>query len=99
SDLDFTDYPNLIPKGEKIPTIAVPTILTTYNWRADSDRYRRGARFFGDLFSRGDKIQAPRFNPQLKDVKESSEEPGLERFRAAQEWIDRSSVAKRIEPQ
>ena len=99
SDLDFTDYPNLIPKGEKIPTIAVPTILTTYNWRADSDRYRRVARFVDDLFSRVDKLQAPGFNPQWKDVNLSAKVPGLERFRAAQEWIDRSSVAKRIEPQ
>src|SRR6202040_919379 len=45
SFFDFTDYPNLVAKGEKIPTIAVPTILTAYNWRAVSDRYRRVARF------------------------------------------------------
>ncbi|MBV8746025.1 MAG: C4-dicarboxylate ABC transporter substrate-binding protein, partial [Xanthobacteraceae bacterium] len=37
SNLESTDYPNLMGKGERIPTIAVPTILTAYNWRADSD--------------------------------------------------------------
>ena len=63
---DFTDYPNLVAKGERIPTIAVPTILTAYNWRADSDRYRRVARFVDDLFSRVDKLQAPGFDAQME---------------------------------
>src|SRR6202795_4332830 len=99
SFFDFTDYPNLVAKGEKIPTIAVPTILTAYNWRAGSDRYRRVARFVDDLFSRVDKLQSPGFDAKWKDVNLSAKVPGLERFRAAQEWIDRSSVAKRSESQ
>ena len=98
SYFDFTDYPDLVAKGEKIPTIAVPTILTAYNWRADSDRYRRVARFVDDLFSRVNKLQAPGFDAKWKDVNLSAKVPGLERFRAAQEWLDRSSVAKRSEP-
>ena len=99
SYLDFTDYPNLVAKGERISTIAVPTVLTSYNWRADSDPYRRVARFVNDLFSRVDKLQAPGFDAKWKDVNLSAKVPGLERFRAAQEWIDRSIVAKRNEPQ
>src|SRR6516162_6701244 len=99
SYLDSTDYPNLVAKGERIPTIAVPTILTAYNWRAGSDRYRRVARFVDDLFSRVDKLQTPGFETKWKDVNLRAKVPGLERFRAAQEWIDRSSVAKRSEPQ
>src|SRR5215469_14281913 len=99
SYLDFTDYPNLVAKGERISTIAVPTVLTAYNWRADSDPYRRVARFVNDLFSRVDKLQAPGFDAKWKDVNLSAKVPGLERFRAAQEWIDRSIVAKQSEPQ
>jgi TRAP-type uncharacterized transport system substrate-binding protein len=98
SYFDFTDYPDLVAKGERIPTIAVPTVLTAYNWRADSDRYRRVARFVDDLFSRVNKLQAPGFDAKWKDVNLSAKVPGLERFRAAQEWLDRSSVAKRNEP-
>src|SRR5712672_2870722 len=52
SYLDPTDYPNLIPKGEQIATIAVPTILASFNWRPGSPRYRRVARFVDELFSR-----------------------------------------------
>jgi TRAP-type uncharacterized transport system substrate-binding protein len=98
SSLDSTDYPTLVAKGERIATIAVPTILTAYNWRPGSDRYRRVARFVDDLFSRVDKLQAPGFDAKWKDVNLSAKIPGLERFRAAQEWIDRSSTAKRNEP-
>ncbi len=98
SYLDSTDYPNLVGKGERIATIAVPTILTAYNWRPGSDRYRRVARFVDDLFSRVDKLQAPGFDAKWKDLNLSAKIPGLERFRAAQEWIDRSNTAKRNEP-
>jgi TRAP-type uncharacterized transport system substrate-binding protein len=98
SYLDSTDYPNLVGKGERIATIAVPTILTAYNWRPGSDRYRRVARFVDDLFSRVDKLQAPGFDAKWKDLNLSAKIPGLERFQAAQEWIDRSNTAKRNEP-
>src|ERR1700726_1868289 len=97
SYLDSTDYPNLIGKGERISTIAVPTILTSYNWRPGSDRYRRVARFVDDLFNRVDKLQAPGFDAKWKDVNLSAKVPGLERFQAAQEWIDRSNTAQRNE--
>ncbi|MDB5607449.1 MAG: C4-dicarboxylate transporter substrate-binding protein [Bradyrhizobium sp.] len=99
SYLDSTDYPNLIAKGERIATIAVPTILAAYNWRPGSDRYRRIARFVDDLFSRVDKLQAPGFDAKWKDVNLSAKVPGLERFQAAQDWLDRSNTAKRSEPQ
>jgi TRAP-type uncharacterized transport system substrate-binding protein len=98
SYLDASDYPNLVPKGERIATIAVPTILAAYNWRPGSDRYRRIARFTDDLFSRVDKLQAPGFDPKWKDVNLSANVPGLPRFRAAQEWLDRSKTSTQNEP-
>jgi TRAP-type uncharacterized transport system substrate-binding protein len=94
SYLESTDYPNLVAKGERIATIAVPTILAAYNWRPGSDRYRRIARFVDDLFGRVDKLQAPGFDPKWKDVNLSAKVPGLARFPAAQQWLDRSSGVK-----
>jgi TRAP-type uncharacterized transport system substrate-binding protein len=98
SSFDFKDYPNIIAKEERIATIAVPTILTAYNWRPGSDRYRRVARFVDDLFSRVNKLQEPGFDTKWKEINLSTKVPGLERFRAAQEWLNRSSVATRSEP-
>jgi TRAP-type uncharacterized transport system substrate-binding protein len=94
SYLDPADYPNLVAKGERVATIAVPTILAAYNWRPGSPRYRRVARFVDELFSRSDKLQSPGFDAKWKDVNLTARAPGLERFQAAQEWLDRASSAK-----
>jgi TRAP-type uncharacterized transport system substrate-binding protein len=92
--LESADYPNLIAKGERIPTISVATILASFNWRPNSARYRRVARFVDELFGRIDKLQSPGFDPKWKDVNIANRVPGLERFPAAQEWLDRSAAIK-----
>lgn len=91
SYLDAADYPNLIAKDQRIATIAVPTILASYKWRADSPRYRRVARFVELLFGRIDKLRSAGFDPKWKDMNLSTQVPGLERIQAAQEWLDRSA--------
>src|SRR6195256_3923374 len=94
SYLEPADYPNLVAKGERIATIAVPTILASFNWRPSSPRYHRVARFVDQLFSRVDKLQAPGFDPKWKDVNLPTRVPGLERFQPAQEWLDRANPTK-----
>ena len=94
SYLEPADYPNLVAKGERIATIAVPTILASYNWRPGSPRYRRVARFVDELFSRSNKLQSPGFDAKWKDVNLTTQAPGLERFKAAQEWLDRAGTTK-----
>jgi TRAP-type uncharacterized transport system substrate-binding protein len=94
SYLDSTDYPNLVAKGERIATIAVPTVLASFNWRPGSPRYRRVARFVDELFGRIDKLQSPGFDAKWKNVDLAARVPGLERFQAAQEWLDRSKSTK-----
>jgi hypothetical protein len=37
--LDAADYPNLIKQDERIPTIAVPTVLVAFNWLVNSNRF------------------------------------------------------------
>ena len=99
SYLEPEDYPNLIAKGERIATIAVPTVLASFNWRPESPRYRRVARFVDELFSRIDKLQSPGFDPKWKSVDLKTRVPGLERFQAAQEWLDRASPVKQTSQQ
>src|SRR5712692_8790523 len=97
SFLDSTDYPNLVAKSERVATIAVPTILAAYNWVPGSDRYRRVARFVDELYGGVDKLKTPGFDPKWKDVNLSTKVPGLERFQAAREWLDRSNSANQGE--
>ncbi|WP_024508308.1 TAXI family TRAP transporter solute-binding subunit [Bradyrhizobium sp. ARR65] len=94
SYLEATDYPGLIAKGERIATISVPTILAAFNWRPDSPRYRRVARFVDELFGHFDRLRSPGFDAKWKDVNLSERAPGLERFRAAQEWLNRYATTK-----
>jgi TRAP-type uncharacterized transport system substrate-binding protein len=89
STIDATDYPNLMEKGSRIATLAVPTILAAYNWPQQSDRYRRVARLVDSLFSRLDRLQAAGFDPKWKDVNLRANVPSLARFQPAQEWLDR----------
>jgi TRAP-type uncharacterized transport system substrate-binding protein len=92
STLDAKDYPNLVQAGADVETIAVPTILTAYNWPTTSDRYRRVARFTEYLFSRIERLHAPGFDSKWKDVNLNAKVPGLERFRAAQDWLNANTA-------
>jgi len=88
-----------VPKTERIATIAVPTVLVSYNWPQNSDRYRRVARLVENLFSRIGRLQSPGFDPKWKDVNLRASVPGLERFRAAREWLDRSQAVTAVPSQ
>ena len=98
TSINSTDYPNLIANGERVETIAVPTILVAYNWRNNTDRYRRIARFVDNLFNRIDKLQAPGFDAKWKDINLNAKVPGLERFRAAQEWLNVNTAKVGMRP-
>lgn len=87
--LETSEYPNLIKPGEHVSTIAVPTVLVAFNWPTQSNRYQRVARFVDYLFSRIDRLQAPGFDPKWKSINLAATVPGLARFSAAQEWLDR----------
>jgi TRAP-type uncharacterized transport system substrate-binding protein len=94
SVLEAGDYPNLIKEGERVPTIAVPTVLVAFNWPAQSDRYERVNRFVDYLFSRIDRLQAPGFDPKWKSINLAATVPGLARCPAVQAWLDRQAHAK-----
>ena len=76
-------------------TIAVPTALVAFNWPAKTNRYQRVARFVDLLFTRMDKLQAPGFDPKWRSINLAATVPGLDRFLAAQEWLDRQARAPR----
>jgi TRAP-type uncharacterized transport system substrate-binding protein len=91
--LEAAEYPGLIKQGERVETIAVPTALVSFNWPAQTNRYQRVARFVDMLFSRIDKLQAPGFDPKWKAINLGATVPGLDRFTAAQQWLDRQAHA------
>lgn len=94
--LESAEYPGLIKQGERVSTIAVPTALVAFNWPTGTNRYARVARFVDSLFSRIDRLQSPGFDPKWKSINLAATVPGLERFPAAQEWLDRQARLARV---
>jgi TRAP-type uncharacterized transport system substrate-binding protein len=87
--LESAEYPALIKPGERIQTIAVPTVLIAFNWPVRSNRYQRVARFTQYLFNRIDKLQGAGFDAKWKSVNLAATVPGVaKRLTAAQEWLD-----------
>jgi TRAP-type uncharacterized transport system substrate-binding protein len=89
--LQAADYPGLIAQGEHIETISVPTVLTAYNWPRGADHYQRVARFTDRLFGGIGKLQAGAFDSKWKTINLDAKVPGLNRFPAAQDWLDKQT--------
>jgi TRAP-type uncharacterized transport system substrate-binding protein len=83
------DYPNLIPQGATVETVAVPTSLVAYNWPHNHDRYRRIAKFVDAFFGKFEQFhKAPR-HVRWKAVNLTAELKGWTRLKAAQDWLDK----------
>jgi TRAP-type uncharacterized transport system substrate-binding protein len=90
---EFTgqDYPNLVGAGERVDTIAVPSVLAVYNWQKGSDRYRKVEHFIEALFTKWDKFQKPPFHPGWREINLAATVPGWTRFSVAEEMLQRVS--------
>jgi TRAP-type uncharacterized transport system substrate-binding protein len=88
---EFTgeDYPNLVQPGERIDTIAVPSLLAVPNAPKNTDRYRRLERFVQYMFNRWDKLALPQFHPRWRDVNLAATVPGWTRFAASDDMLHR----------
>jgi TRAP-type uncharacterized transport system substrate-binding protein len=88
SELTHDHYPDLIPKGARVPTLAGSIVLAVYNWPEGSDRYEKTAHFVRKFFDNFDKFHDPARHPKWRDVNLAATVPGWTRFKAAQEWLD-----------
>jgi uncharacterized protein len=88
-ELEAKDYPSLIPEGVKIDTIAVPAVLSVFNWPRGSDRYRRIERFAERLFGQWDQFLAPSRHPKWRDVNLSATVLGWTRHAIAEQMLGR----------
>jgi TRAP-type uncharacterized transport system substrate-binding protein len=88
---EFThaDYPDLVPEGGRIDTIAVPSVLAVYNWPKNSERYRRVERFVQRLFANWDKLRVPPFHPKWKEINLAASVEGWNRFPVAEQELQR----------
>jgi len=85
--LTSADYPNLIPPGEIVETIATPSVLIAYNWPKGSDRYRRVDKFVKAFFTKFDEFKKPPRHPSWRDANLAATIPGWKRFEGAEEML------------
>jgi TRAP-type uncharacterized transport system substrate-binding protein len=88
-EFEAKDYPSLIAEGEKIETIAVPAVLSVFNWPRGSDRYRRIERFTERLFANWDQFLVPPRHQKWRDVNLSATVPGWTRHTIAEQMLER----------
>jgi TRAP-type uncharacterized transport system substrate-binding protein len=88
-EFDAKDYPSLIAEGEKIETVAVPAVLSVFNWPRGSDRYRRIERFTERLFANWDKFLVTPRHPKWREVNLGATVPGWTRHIIAEQMLAR----------
>jgi TRAP-type uncharacterized transport system substrate-binding protein len=88
SEFTSDEYPNLIPPGEKVDTVAAGILLASFNWPEKTDRYQRVAKFVDALFSKIGEFSKPPRHPKWKEASITAAVPGWQRFKAAQDWLD-----------
>jgi uncharacterized protein len=99
AELTNADYPNLVAPGERVDTIAVPSVLAVYNWPKTTDRYRRVERFVQGLFANFDKLQNPPYHAKWKDVNLAASIPGWTRFSVAETELQQYKRSRGIAEQ
>src|SRR6267378_1353239 len=87
ADLTHDLYPNLIPEGTTIPTIANRALLVAYMWPENSPRYKRIAKFVDAFFSKIDQFNNSSRHPKWREVNLSAEMPGWVRYKPAADWL------------
>ncbi len=87
STLEHDDYPDMIPAGKTVDTVASSAVLISYNWPKNSDHYRRVDKFVNAFFPRLAEFQKPPRHEKWKETVLSASIPGWKRFDSAEEWL------------
>jgi hypothetical protein len=90
TSLTHEDYPDLIPDGQTVETVASGTIMIAYNWPKNSDHYRRIDKFVKTFFPRLEEFRKPPRHEKWNDTVLSTVLPGWKRFEGADEWLKQS---------
>jgi TRAP transporter TAXI family solute receptor len=91
--LTHDDYPDLIPAGGRVDTVAVCAVLVSFNWNGDSPRYKKIGRFVDRFFTNFDQFLKPPHHPKWREVNYAATLEGWHRSPLSQAYIDRVKTA------
>lgn len=87
AELTHEEYPNLIPEGASVPTVANRALLVAYAWPEGSVRYKKIAKFVNTFFDKIDEFHSGARHPKWKEINLAADIPGWVRFKPAAEWL------------
>src|SRR5262252_158771 len=88
TELTHDDYPDMIPTGQAVETIADGAILIAYNWPKNTDRYRRVETFINTFFPRIAEFAQPPHHVKWREVNLGATLDGWTRLESAQAWLN-----------
>jgi TRAP-type uncharacterized transport system substrate-binding protein len=97
--LNADDYPNLVPPGQSVDTIAVGLLLAVARLSPDTERYRNVSNFVDIFFTQFRTLLEPGHHPKWHEINLAAEAPGWIRFPPAQAWLDRNGAVAKVSPQ
>lgn len=87
AEITHDHYPNLVPEGTTVPTVANRALLVAYAWPEGSTRYKKLTKFVQEFFGKIDQFHSGARHPKWKEISLSAEIPGWTRFKPAEEWL------------
>jgi hypothetical protein len=81
-------YPDLVPPGKPVTTVAGSLLLVIYSWPQGSKPYKRVSRFVNMFFNKINEFQRTGHHPKWKEINLAYKVPGWTRFKPAQDWLD-----------
>src|SRR5262252_5488710 len=88
TELTHDDYPDMIPVGQAVETIADGAILIAYNWPKNTDRYRRVETFINTFFPRIAEFGKPPHHVKWREVNLAATLAGWNRLESAETWLN-----------
>jgi TRAP-type uncharacterized transport system substrate-binding protein len=87
TELTHDDYPDMIPPGKTVQTIADGAVLIAYNWPKNTDRYRRVQTFVNAFFPKIAEFHKPPHHVKWREVNLAADLAGWVRLESAQTWL------------
>ena len=87
AELTHDDYPEMIPAGQTVATIADGAVLIAYNWPKNTDRYRRVETFVNAFFPKIEEFHKPPHHVKWREVNLAADLQGWNRLQSAQAWL------------
>jgi len=88
TELTHDDYPDMIPAGQTVETIADSAVLIAYNWPKNTERYRRVEIFINTFFPRIGEFGQPPHHVKWREVNLASTLAGWTRLESAEAWLN-----------